>query len=102
MVDHRKIDVPGEKVFADSLGDVGVDLVFVENARLLELLEYRAIGVDAPDLDAWVLLLEKPADTRRRAPCANADNQMGNPAVGLPPDLRSGLFVVGGGVRQVV
>ena len=80
----------------------GIDLVLVEDAGLLVLLEHRAVGVDAPDLDAGFLLLQVLADAADRAAGADADHQMIDPAVGLVPDLGPGLLVVGLGVRRVV
>ena len=102
MIDDIEIDVPRQEVFADAFGDVRVDLVLVENAGLLVLLEHRPVGVDAPHLDARVLLLEVPADAADRAAGADAADQVRNRAVRLIPDLRTGLLVVRRGVRQVV
>ena len=51
---------------------------------------------------AGLLLLEVLADAADRAAGADADHQVIDPAVGLVPDLRAGLLVVGLGVRRVV
>ena len=51
VIDDREVDVLRQKVFADALGDVGIDLVLVELTGLFVLLEDRPVGVDAPDLD---------------------------------------------------
>jgi hypothetical protein len=92
----------GQEVLADALRDVRVDLVLVEDARLLVLLEDRAVGVDAPDLDGRVALLEVAAGAADRAAGADADHEVRDAAVGLLPDLGAGLLVVRRGVRQVV
>ena len=47
-------------------------------------------------------LLQVPADAADRAAGADADHEVRHAAVGLLPDLRPGLLVVRGGVRQVV
>ena len=47
-------------------------------------------------------LLQVPADAADRAAGADADDEVGDAAVGLLPDLGSGLLVVRLRVRQVV
>ncbi len=75
----------------------GIDLVLVEDAGLLVLLEHRPVGVDAPHLDRRVALLQDSGPTPRdRAAGADADHEVRDPAVGLLPDLRPGLLVVRG------
>ena len=97
-----EIDVLRQEVLADPFGDVGIDLVLVEDAGLLVLLEHRPVSVDAPHLDLRVALLEVAADARNRPAGADADHQLRHRAVGLLPDLGTGLLVVRLRVRQVV
>src|SRR5207253_667816 len=79
-----------------------IDLVLVEDAGLFVFLEHRAVGINAPHLDARVLLLEIPPNAADGAAGADAADKVRNRTVGLVPDLRAGLLVVRGGVRQVV
>src|SRR5699024_2841577 len=55
-----------------------------------------------PDLDLRIAFLQVAADAADRATGADAGDQVREPAAGLLPDLRPGLLVVRGGVRQVV
>ena len=89
VVDDAEVDVLRQEVLADAFGDVGVDLVLVEDPGLLVLLEHRAVGVDAPDLDRRVALLQIAAGAGDGAAGADADDEVGDPAVGLLPDLRA-------------
>ncbi len=95
MIDDRKIHVLRQEVFANALGHVRIDLVLVENAGLFVLLEHRAVGVDAEYLDLRVLLLQVPTSAADGAASADARDQVSDAALGLIPDLGSGLLVVG-------
>src|SRR4029079_10085212 len=81
-VDHVEVDVPGQEVFPDALSDVRVDLVLVEDPRLFVFLEYRAVGIDDPNLDLRVALFQVPACARRGAAGPDADDQVSDAAVG--------------------
>ena len=61
MIDHVEVDIPRQEILADTLGNIWIDLVFVENARFLVFLEHRAVRVDAPDLNPRIPLFEIPA-----------------------------------------
>src|SRR5262245_23777392 len=102
MVYHLEIDVLRQDVLADSFGDVRVDLVLVEDSGFLVLLEDRAVGVDTPDLDARVPLLEVTADAADRPAGAYPDDQVRHSTLRLLPDLGAGLLVMRLRVRQVV
>src|SRR4051794_8414132 len=102
MIDHGEVYVLREEVFANSLRDVGVDLVLVEDAGLLVLLEDRSVRVDAPDLDLRILLFQKPPNAADRTAGADPDNEMRDAPVGLIPDLRPGLLVMRRGIREIV
>ena len=102
MIDDVEIDVLRQEVLADAFGDVRVDLVLVEDAGLLVLLEDRPVGVDAPHFDLWIALLEKPSDSGNRSARADAHDEVRDAAVGLIPDFRRRLLVMRPGVRQVV
>src|SRR6185503_14666896 len=102
VIDDAEVHVAWQEVFTDPFGDVGVDLVLVEDAGLLVLLEHGAVGVDPPHLDARVLLLQVAADAADGAAGADAAHEVRDRAVGLLPDLRARLLVVRGRVRQVV
>ena len=43
VVNEAEIDVRRQDVFANPLGDVGVDFVFVEFPRFVVLLEYGTV-----------------------------------------------------------
>ena len=80
-VADRPVVVVGPEVLADALdqvrpaGAAGVD---------------RALGSAPIDLDPPVgHLLEVPAGAADRAAGADAGDEVGDPAVGLPPDLRA-------------
>ena len=102
VIDDAEIHVLREEVLADALGDVGVDLVLVEDARLLVLLEHRPVGVDAPDLDLRVALLQEAADPGNGAAGSDAHDELRDAPVRLVPDFRSCLLVVRLQVREVV
>ena len=102
MVDDAEVHVLRQEVFPDALGDVRVDLVLVEDARLFVFLEHGPVGVDAPDFDLGVAFLQVPADAADRAAGADADDEVRDSAVGLFPDFRPGLFVMRPGIGQVV
>src|SRR5680860_998378 len=60
---------------------------------------HRACGIGSDDLHVGPLsfgtaLLEEPTDATDRAAGAHAGDVVGDPAVGLLPDLRAGLLVV--------
>ncbi len=63
---------------------------------------HRALGVGADDLHVGVGGLQRPADPGDRAPGADAGDEVGDPALGLAPDLRSGGRHVGRRVGGVV
>ena len=65
VIDQAEVDIFRQEVLTDAFGDVGIDLVLVEDAGLLVLLEHRPVGVDAPHLDLRVALLEVAADAGR-------------------------------------
>ena len=102
VIDDIEIDVPGEEILANPFGDVGIDLVLVEDARLFVFLEHRAVGIDAPHFDFRVPLLQVPAHPGDRAARPDADDEVRHLPVGLIPDFGTGLLVVGCGVREVV
>src|SRR5262249_48709524 len=102
MVDDVEIHVAGEEVLAYPLRDVGVDLVLIEDASLLVLLEHRPIGIDPPDPNARILLLQIPSYAADGAAGAHTADQVGDAAVGLLPDLGAGLLVVRRRIGQVV
>ena len=65
----------------------------------------RALGVGADDLDVGVLLLEVARHPGDRPARADADDEVGEPAAGLAPQLGPGRLVVRqrvGGVRVLV
>ena len=99
----RKVDVLRQEVLADALGDVRVDLVLVEDAGLLVLLEHRAVGVDAPHLDlaGYCSLRYRPTPLIV-PPVPTPTTRCVTRPVGLLPDLRTGLLVVRRRVREVV
>ena len=101
MIDDREVHVARQEVLADALGHVRVDLVLVEDPRLLVLLEDGPVGIDAPHLERGVLLLQEPAHAADRAAGADADHEMRDGAVGLIPDLGSRLLVVRLRIRRV-
>ena len=101
-VDQTEIDVGRQDVFANALGDVRVNFVFVEFARFVVLLEHRTVRVDAPNLNVGVLLLQVLGGATDGAPRANADHEVGDFAFRLLPNLRSGRTVMGFPVGEVV
>ena len=102
IIDDREVDVLRQEVLADAFGDVRVDLVLVEDPRLLVLLEHRPVSVDAPYLHRRLLLLEESAHAADGPAGADADHEVIDPAVGLIPDFGAGLLVMGHRVRRVV
>src|SRR2546426_8236148 len=44
VIDDVEIDVLRQEVFANAFGDVRIDLLLVEDAGLLVLLEHRPVG----------------------------------------------------------
>ena len=102
MIDDVEVDVLREEVFADPLGDVRVDLVLVEHARLFVLLEHRSVRVDAPHLDLRVALFQIAPHPGHRPAGADADDEVIDLPLGLLPDFRPRLLVVRLRVRQVV
>ncbi len=62
---------------------------------------HRSLGIGGHDLDVGVLRLQVSADTRDRAAGAGAGNEVGDPAVGLGPDLGTGGQFVGLGIVGV-
>ena len=82
----------GPEVLAHALDEVGA-------AGATGVDRARRVGAD--DLDLGVLLLEVAADAADRAAGAHAGHEVGDPAVGLLPDLRTGGLVVGARVVRV-
>ncbi len=76
VVDDAEVHVFWQEILADTLGDVRVDLVLVEDARCLVFLEDRAVRVDAPDLDRGIPLFQKPSGAADRAAGADAADQV--------------------------
>ena len=68
----------------------------------MELFENRTVGIDAPNLDAWILLLEELCYAGNGSARANAHHKVGNAALGLLPDLRTRGLVVRLAVAQIV
>ena len=82
----------GPEVLADALDEVGAaGAAGVDRAR----------GVGADHLHGRVLLLEVPPDAADGAAGAHAGDEVGDPALGLLPDLGTGLLVVGPRVVRV-
>src|SRR5205823_7429387 len=102
MIDDAEVDVLRQEVLADALRDIGIDLVFVEDAGLFVLLEDRSVGINSPDLYLWIFLFEISADAGGRSASPDADDEVSDPAVGLLPDLGTRLLVVRLRVREVV
>src|SRR5690606_22358634 len=102
VIDDVEIYVLGEEIFADTFGDVRIDLVLIENAGLLVFFENRPIRIDTPHHDVWILLFEVPAGPADGAPRAYTRNQVGDFPFGLFPYFRPGLFVMRLGVGKVV
>ena len=102
VIDDAEVDVLGQEVLADPFGDVGVDLVLVEDAGLLVLLEDGPVCVDPPHANRRVALLEVASDAAGGAAGPDAHHELRHPAVGLLPDLRRRPFVMGRGIREVV
>ena len=82
----------GEEVLADALDEVGP-------ARPAG--EHRALGVGGDDPHGGVLRLEVAGDAGDRAARAGPGDEVGDPPVGLAPDLGPGGQLVGPRVRRV-
>src|SRR4029079_13471622 len=82
----------GPEVLADALDQVGA-------AAAAGV--HRADRVGADDLDVGVLLLEVASDAADRAAGADTGHEVGDPAVGLLPELGARLLVVGARVVRV-
>ena len=91
MVHDRKIDIQWEKIFADAFRYIRVDFVLVEDAGFLVFLEYGAVGVNAPDLDCRIFLLQVPPGPGDGATGSNTDEKMINFSAGLFPNFRASL-----------
>ena len=102
MINDREVHVFGKEVLADAFRDIRIDLVLVEDALFLVLLEDGTVRVNAPALHLWLLLFEVFARAADRAAGAHADHEVVDLSFGLFPDLRAGRFVVGLRVREVV
>ena len=63
---------------------------------------HRTGRFDADDLDRGLLLLEEPSRPRDRSSGSDPGHEVGDPALGLPPDLRAGRSVVRVRVRRIV
>ena len=95
--DHLVGDLPVERGRPDVLADA-LDQVRAAGPARVD----RALRVGADDLDpAAGLLLEEAAGARDRAAGADARHEVGDPAVGLRPDLRTGPVVMRGRVVRV-
>src|SRR5262249_33196774 len=102
LIDHVEIDVLRQEILTDALGNVGIDLVLVEDAGLLELLEHRAVGVDAPHFNARVPLFEIPPDAADGSARSDADHKMRYASFRLLPYLRTGLLIMRFGIGEIV
>ena len=91
LVDHLAVERARPEVLADALDLVRRDLAAVD----------RPLRVGADHANRGVLLLQVLADPGDRAAGADAGDERGDPAVGLPPDLRARRPVVGLGVARV-
>ena len=95
FIDEVEVHVGRQDVLANALGDVGVDLLFVELSRLVVLLEYGAIGVDPPNLDVGILFLEVLGRATDGTSGAYTRAKVGDHPAGLLPNLRTGGLIVG-------
>ena len=102
VVDEAKINVGRKDVLPDALRDVRVDFVLVEFPSLVVFLEHRAVGVDAPNLNVRVLLLEVLGRAADRSARAHTDNEVGDFTLRLLPNLRPSSPVVRLAVGEVV
>ena len=102
LVNEAKVDVLWQNVFANTFGDVAINFFLVKFAGLVELFENRTVGIDAPNLDAWILLLEELCYAGYGSARANAHHKVGNAALGLLPDLRTRGLVVRLAVAQII
>ena len=62
----------------------------------------RTVGLYAHERDLRVQLLQAPPGPHHRARSAEAGDEMGHPALGLPPDLLRRRQVMRAGVRRMV
>ena len=92
-VDDRRVVGGRPEVLADALDQIRA----TRSPRV-----HRPLRVGADDLDRGVLLLQIPSDPDDRPAGADAGHEVGDPAAGLLPDLRTGRLVLGPRVVGVV
>ena len=85
-VDDRGVVRAGHEVLADALGQVRAGGVAGQDA---------AFGVGADDLDGRVAGLQGAGRAGDRAAGPDAGDEVGDPTLGLVPDLRPGRLLVG-------
>ncbi len=102
LVNEAKVDVLRQNVFANTFGDVAINFFLVKFAGLVELFENRTVGIDAPNLDAWILLLEELCYAGYGSARAHAHHKVGDAALGLLPDLGTRGLVVRLAVAQII
>ena len=101
-IDHRKVYVFRQNVFANAFGDVGVDFVFVELSGFVILFKHRTVGVHTDDLNIGIALFEITTHPANGSSRADSDHKMSDSAFGLFPDFGAGGFVVRCSIAEVV
>ena len=90
-IDDRRVVGAREEVLADALGQVGPGGVAGQDA---------ALGIGPDHLDRRVACLERAGGAGDRPARPDAGDEMGDPALGLVPQLRAGRPLVGGRVLR--
>ena len=102
FVDEVKINICGQDILANALSDIGIDLLFVELPRFMVLLEDGTIGVNPPNLDVRILLLEVLGRATDGTTGAHTRAKVGDHAPGLLPNLWTSGVVMGLTVGEIV
>ncbi len=93
-VDRRGVEGLGPEVLAHALHQVGAHVLLAAGVD-------RALGIGADDDEVRASLAQVAGGAGDGAAGAHADDEMGQPALGLLPDLGSGGLVVGAGIGLV-
>ena len=102
VIDHREVDILRQKIFSDPFGHIGIDLILIELARLLEFLKNRTVSINAQHLDRRILFFQIFTRTGNGTTSSHTCYKVGDPSFGLLPDLRAGCQVVCFAVGKII
>ena len=94
MINYRHIVVFRNDIFADAFRNIGVGMVVMKLAGLMEFLQDRSVGIDPDHFDVRIFLFKEGSASGNGTACSGSYHKVGKLSFGLIPDLRGSRFVM--------